>query len=197
MSLRGRQEYDLSNLTETVSSIREVVAIILFGSVARGDYDEYSDYDLLVVFKDKESMWRRWDELFQMVGRLNLLVHLIPKSMDEFVESEPTFLREVLKHGVVLYSKYPFRSFLSPLGLKRMVLVAYSMRGLGQRDKMRLVYRLYGRKGDNGLVKKLGGFKVAEGCILIPEDASNALLKALTEYCVEVKAFNVYVQRED
>jgi predicted nucleotidyltransferase len=197
MVLKERLEYDLSSLTETVSSIREVVAIILFGSVARGDYDEYSDYDLLVVFRDREGMWRRWDKLFQNVGRLGLLVHLIPKSMDEFAESEPTFLREVLKHGVVLYSKYPFQSFLSPLRLERMVLAAYSMRRLGQKDKMRLVYRLYGRKGSNGLVKRLGGLKIAEGCILIPEDASDALLKALTEYGVEVKTFNVYVQQKD
>ncbi|MGC8848867.1 MAG: nucleotidyltransferase domain-containing protein [Candidatus Bathyarchaeia archaeon] len=27
--------------------------MLLFGSVARGGYDEYSDYDLLVVFEDK------------------------------------------------------------------------------------------------------------------------------------------------
>jgi uroporphyrinogen-III synthase len=78
-----------------------------------------------------------------------------------------------------------------------MVLAAYSMRRLGQKDKMRLVYRLYGRKGSNGLVKRLRGLKIAEGCILIPEDASDALLKALTEYGVEVKTFNVYVQQKD
>ncbi|MEM2940142.1 MAG: nucleotidyltransferase domain-containing protein [Thermoproteota archaeon] len=42
-----------------MSLIREVITIILFGSFARGDYDEYSDYDLLVVFRNKESMQRK------------------------------------------------------------------------------------------------------------------------------------------
>ncbi|MEM4523385.1 MAG: nucleotidyltransferase domain-containing protein, partial [Nitrososphaeria archaeon] len=55
MNLKEKLEYDLNNLVETISSIKEVLAIILFGSIARGDYDEYSDYDILVIFKDKES----------------------------------------------------------------------------------------------------------------------------------------------
>ena len=31
-----------------------VVGIVLFGSQARGDYDEFSDYDLLVLFENKQ-----------------------------------------------------------------------------------------------------------------------------------------------
>lgn len=195
MVLKRGLEYDLSSLTEEVSSINEVIAIILFGSVARGDYDEYSDYDLLVVFKDRESMWRRWDELFQKVGRLNLLVHLIPKSLDEFIGGEPTFLGEVFKHGKLLYSKYPFQSFLVPFNLKRVMLLTYSMRRLRQEDKMRLLYKLYGKKGarNTGLVNRLGGLKIGEGCIIMLEENAETVLKVLREHGVEVKSFDAYV----
>jgi|YelNatPaOPRAMG01_1025707.scaffolds.fasta_scaffold107943_2 predicted nucleotidyltransferase len=198
MDSKRRLEYDLSSLIEEVSSIKEVVAIILFGSMARGDYDEYSDYDLLVVFRDKESMWRRWDELFQRVGGLSLLVHLIPKSLGEFTSGEPTFLGEVLKHGKLLYSKYPFQSSLVPLNLQRVKLLVYSMRRLKQKDKMRLIYRLYGKKGTRnmGLVKSLAGLKIGEGCIIVSEEKAGAVLEALRKHRVEVKSFDIYVPRD-
>ncbi|MEM2446806.1 MAG: nucleotidyltransferase domain-containing protein [Candidatus Bathyarchaeia archaeon] len=198
MDSKRRLEYDLSSLIEEISSIREVIAIILFGSRARGDYDEYSDYDLLVVFTDRESMWRRWSELFQKVGSFSLLVHLIPKSLSEFTSSEPTFLGEVLKHGRLLYSKYPFQSSLVPLNLQRVKIISYSMRRLKQEDKMRLIYRLYGKKGDEnkGLVKKLRGLKVCEGCIIMPEENAGAVLEALRKQGVEVKSFDAYIPRD-
>ena len=82
--MKEEQEYDLSGLVTLITSIDEVIAIILFGSIARRDCNEYSDYDLLVIFKDKESMWSRWNELFRRVGRLNLLIHLIPLIMKNF-----------------------------------------------------------------------------------------------------------------
>ncbi len=84
MKLGGKLESDLSRLVEIISSFKEVIGVILFGSIARGDFDEYSDYDILVIFKDKGSMWSRWDDLFKAVGKLKLLIHMIPKSFDEF-----------------------------------------------------------------------------------------------------------------
>ena len=87
--MKEEQEYDLSGLVTLITSIDEVIALILFGSIARGDCDEYSDCYLLVISKDKES---RWNELFRRVGRSNLLVHLILLSHEEFLKSEETFL---------------------------------------------------------------------------------------------------------
>lgn len=140
-------------------------------------------------------MWRRWDELFQKVGRLNLLVHLIPKSLDEFTGGEPTFLGEVFKHGRLLYSKYPFQSYLVPFNLRRIRLLTYSMRRLRQEDKMRLLYKLYGKKGarNTGLINRLGGLKIGEGCVIMPEENAETIVKVLREHGVEVESFDAYV----
>ncbi|MGB9730197.1 MAG: nucleotidyltransferase domain-containing protein [Thermoprotei archaeon] len=195
MSLKENQEYDLSRLIEVISSINEVIAIILFGSVARGDYDEYSDYDLLVVFRDKNSMWKRWDEVFEKVGELKLLLHVIPKSLDEFFNSEPTFLEEIFKYGKLLYSKYPFQSYMRPFNLKRMCLLVYNMRNLKQKDKMKLFYKLYGKRKnkDKSLVNKLGGSRINNGCIIVPEENIETILKILREYGAETKIFKIYL----
>ncbi len=44
--------FDLSRLVDAIAQIDGVLGIILFGSAARGDRDEYSYYDLLVLFRD-------------------------------------------------------------------------------------------------------------------------------------------------
>ncbi|MEM2154933.1 MAG: nucleotidyltransferase domain-containing protein [Nitrososphaeria archaeon] len=194
MNLKEKLEYDLNNLVETISSIKEVLAIILFGSIARGDYDEYSDYDILVIFKDKESMWKNWDELFKRVGRLNLLVHCIPKSLEEFLKSEPTFLNEIFRNGKLLYIKYPFQAYMKPLDLKPYKLITYNMSGLRQEDKMKFYYKLYGKNSSSniGLVKKVGGIKVSEGCLLIPENSFEIIKEILNKFNVKFNVIEIY-----
>ncbi|MEM3871706.1 MAG: nucleotidyltransferase domain-containing protein [Nitrososphaeria archaeon] len=194
MNLKEKLEYDLNNLVETISSIKEVLAIILFGSIARGDYDEYSDYDILVIFKDKESMWKNWDELFKRVGRLNLLVHCIPKSLEEFLKSEPTFLNEIFRNGKLLYIKYPFQAYMRPLDLKPYKLITYNMSGLRQEDKMKFYYKLYGKNSSSniGLVKKVGGIKVSEGCLLMPEDSFEIIKDILNKFNVKFNVIEIY-----
>ncbi|MEM0054466.1 MAG: nucleotidyltransferase domain-containing protein [Nitrososphaeria archaeon] len=194
MNLKEKLEYDLNDLVEAISSIKEVLAIILFGSIARGDYDEYSDYDILVIFKDKESMWKNWDELFKRVGRLNLLVHCIPKSLEEFLKSEPTFLNEIFRNGKLLYIKYPFQAYMRPLDLKPYKLITYNMSGLRQEDKMKFYYKLYGKNSSSniGLVKKVGGIKVSEGCLLIPEDSFEIIKDILNKFNVKFNVIEIY-----
>jgi len=100
--------FGLDDLVDSLKKIDEIVGIVLFGSAARGDFDEGSDYDLLIVFSDKKSMWKRWDELFGIVGNAKANIHAIPKGLDEFKRSNPVFLEQVYSQGRVLYSKSPF-----------------------------------------------------------------------------------------
>lgn len=56
MSLKEKRILDLKKVVKIISKFESIIGILLFGSFARGDYDEYSDYDLLVIFEDKDSM---------------------------------------------------------------------------------------------------------------------------------------------
>ncbi len=195
MVLKEKLEYDLNNLIKCISSIDEVIAIILFGSIAKGEYDEYSDYDLLVIFKDKESLWKKWDELFKKIGKLNLLIHCIPKSLNEFLNSEPIFLMDILKNGKLLYSKYPFQAYIKPINLKHMKLITYNLSKLNQKDKMKIIYKLYG-KGDSknkGIINKVNGIKLNDGCILIPEENSKDVINILKKYGANINIIDTYI----
>jgi predicted nucleotidyltransferase len=115
--LKERHVLDLNSIVEAASKVRGVVGVVLFGSFARGDYDEYSDYDLIVLFEDKAKMWQSWDELFQSVGSLRLNLHLEPETLEELKTANPVFLDELSSHGKVLFAKFPLEIFFKPLKL--------------------------------------------------------------------------------
>jgi uncharacterized protein len=83
--------------------------IILFGSAARGDTDEYSDIDLIVVKKTDQRFIQRLVEVMAFVPRdvtvnVDALVYT-PDELKAMVEEGNPFIEQALKDGVVLYEK--------------------------------------------------------------------------------------------
>jgi predicted nucleotidyltransferase len=165
----------LSELVDRMAPIQGVVGILLFGSVARGEADEYSDYDILVLFKDGASMRRGWDAVFAATGPMKLNIHAIPETLEELGRANPVFLRELEEHGKVLYSREPFQTRIgSPLA-RPFSIVSYDLASLPYSGKMRVLYRLYGGR-EGGLVARGGGTKLGAGCVLVPRDAAKEIV---------------------
>lgn len=196
MRSQERLAFDLGRLVDSVKGTDGVLAIVLFGSEARGVSDEYSDYDLLVLFKDRQSMLGQWEKLFERVGKLRLLVHVIPKTLQEFEEkTEPTFLESLLRDGKILYLKYPLEAPAQLAGLKPVSLISFRLSKLRQNEKMMLIYRLYGKKGGaEGMVAAANGVKLGAGCILVPSEHVGSILDAFREYGIEVKVMQLYAR---
>lgn len=195
MRLEERHVLDLSSVVDVVSRIRGVVGVFLFGSFARGDYDEYSDYDLLVLFEDKALMWQNWDELFQAVGSLKMNLHVIPETLEELKAANPVFLDELFEHGRVLFARFPFEVFPKPVRLKLFCLIIYDMSGLSYRDKMKVVYFLY-RKGGVGAITKMGGIKLSESCVLVPSNEGDEIVSMLNSFGANAKKLKIYVSED-
>ncbi|MCS7137946.1 MAG: nucleotidyltransferase domain-containing protein [Candidatus Caldarchaeum sp.] len=190
--MRGKLDYDLSRLVDAIASVEGVLAVILFGSVARGEYDEFSDYDLLVLFRDEECMWRGWDTLFQRVGELRLPVHVIPKTLEEFKEkTEPTFRSEVMTTGRIIYMRYPLQTPCIFAAAKPHVIIAYSLSKLKQREKMRLIHELY-RKRDNAL-SRARGWKISDSVLIVPREGFNEMMKVFEKHRVKPIIIETYL----
>ena len=179
-----------------------MLAVILFGSRAKGDYDEYSDYDLLVVFEDDKVMWKNRPKLYENVGKLGLFTQVLTRSIRELnEETEPTFLRNVLQHGVLLYLRHPFTAPAFAQNLEPMVIVSYSLKGLSQKEKMRVIYRLFGRKGKDGslggVVGGGGGRKLGDGCFMVPMESLEAAVDILKRHKVAFDLLRVYTSSVD
>ena len=195
MSLKTRHISDLRAMVDAISRFKGVVGVLLFGSVARGDYDEYSDYDLLVIFEDKPSMWQCWDDLFMTTSTLGKNYHVIPETLEEFKRANPAFLEELSKYGKVLFARLPLEVFLRPVKLKASCLLFYDMAGLSYKEKMRALYALY-RKGGGGAVAKAGGVKLNEGCILVPSEAAEEVMGILSDLGIKTKKLEIYINEE-
>jgi len=195
MRLKEKHVSDLSNIVDVVSKIRGVIGVFLFGSLARGDYDEYSDFDLLVIFEEKALMWQNWDELFQAVGSLKMILHVIPQTLEELKAANPVFLDELFRHGKVLFARFPFEVFSRSVKLKPFCVIIYDMSGLSYRDKMKVVYFLY-KKGGGGAVAKMGGIKLTEGCVLVPSDVGDEIIDKLSAFGVDAKKLEIYVSKD-
>ena len=195
MQLKERHMLDLSKIVGMVSKIQGVIGVFLFGSLARGDYDEYSDYDLLVVFSDKTAMWQNWDALFEAVGSLRMNLHVIPETVEELKSANPVFLDDLFTHGKVLFARFPLEVFPQPLRLEPYCLIVYDMGRLGYRDKMKIVYFLF-RKGGVGMVAKMRGVKLGEGCLLVPSNVGDEIVNGLKAFSVDAKKLEIYVSAE-
>jgi predicted nucleotidyltransferase len=191
MKLKEKHTSDLNEIVNIASKIQGVTGILLFGSLARGDYDEYSDYDLLVLFENKALMWQSWDELFQAVGNLKLNLHVIPETLEELKSANSTFLNELSKHGKVLFARIPLEVSLQPVKLKPFYLISYDMSGLNYRDKMKVTYFLY-RKNGVGAIAKMKGIKLSDSCVLIPTNTADEITSTLSSFNVETKKLEIY-----
>lgn len=94
---------------QTVERLRERVRVhqvILFGSHARGESDEWSDVDLAVVSPDFAHMSHRRliDLLVEVILAVDPCVEIRPYTPKDLKEARPTnFLGQILKEGKVVY----------------------------------------------------------------------------------------------
>jgi predicted nucleotidyltransferase len=80
--------------------------IVLFGSRARGDQQEDSDYDLLIIAPSNEPRWRRTIPLYQLLAGMGVPKDIVWWTPDEVAEWEAVkshFINVALRQGVVLY----------------------------------------------------------------------------------------------
>lgn len=79
--------------------------VILFGSYARGDYDEFSDIDLIVIKDTEQRFFQRLAEVDAFMPRdvkADVFVYT-PQEFQTMIESGNPFIEQALKDGIVLY----------------------------------------------------------------------------------------------
>jgi HEPN domain-containing protein len=81
--------------------------IILFGSHARGDADEWSDWDIMVIQETVEPFFDRLSNVPMVVApgvKADLFVYT-PSELSEMQASGNPFIERVLAEGVVIYER--------------------------------------------------------------------------------------------
>ncbi len=102
--MNDRQDI-LKEIKQSVISIDENAEVILFGSRARGDYHEESDWDVLVLVDEYDwKLKNRFvDKLFEVQIKEDIGISVMVKGKEYWNMIEETLLyKEVEKHGLVL-----------------------------------------------------------------------------------------------
>jgi len=187
-----------SRLSEAVAALKTIdglVGIILFGSVARGEADEGSDVDLLVLFEDEDRMRRSEWEVTRRMPR-DLFAQSICVCPSTLKEANPVFIQSALEEGTILYMQHPLALRAELMNATPAVIIVYSLQNLSQREKQRVNYRLFGRKvGERcypGLLEEHGGQRLGRGCVLVPEEDAEPVLKVLSHSGVKYEIVRAY-----
>ncbi len=81
-----------------------VEKIIFFGSAARGEADEYSDIDLIIVKETDKPFVRRSVEAPYFRISSDIFVYT-PQEFEQMKEDENPFIESALEQGIVLYER--------------------------------------------------------------------------------------------
>ena len=106
---RGKIDKMISGLVRRIIAETEAEKIILFGSYARGDWNESSDIDLVVVGDFKERFTERIVKLLGL-NDTNMPLEVLAYTREEFNDMKKKgnqFISNVMKEGIVVYSRWP------------------------------------------------------------------------------------------
>ncbi|MBI4181638.1 MAG: nucleotidyltransferase domain-containing protein [Candidatus Aenigmarchaeota archaeon] len=180
----------VSLLFEVPEARRDVRSVILFGSVAMGEQGKESDIDVFIdtpetrvkavemVVKDAEKRFDVIEKKWSVKGRL-LPIRTI---VGDLTSSRWSAVRsDMISTGIMLFGKFE----RMPEKLRHYALFSYSLSGLFQRDKMRLLRTLFGyssKKKDRtyvheGLLTAIGGAKFYGNALLVPIEKSREVQK--------------------
>ena len=100
-SILSEVKQELKNLYKD-----ELVDIILYGSYARGDYNQNSDIDLLVVLKSIETVGTEIDKIVDAIYDINLkyntLISIVPITYKDYKSINSPLLLNVRQEGVLV-----------------------------------------------------------------------------------------------
>ena len=159
--------------------VKGVIGVVLFGSFSRGDYDEGSDVDLLVVFRDRDTLDKGLKEVYKATSESDLFFQVVGLTIDELKGSP--LLESAMREGKIYYANENVKKMLT-LTHKPYALITYSTANLDPKERVVFTQKLEGRgRGKyryEGLIRELGGYKVGRGVMMIPTES----LKTITQH---------------
>lgn len=97
-------------LSDVVRLLRDnlpLIAVILFGSRARGDWVPWSDYDLLIVADFQEKYLDRIGKILNILGKIKIPIEPHPYTLEEAISmlrNGNPIIVDAIEEGKILYT---------------------------------------------------------------------------------------------
>jgi len=208
----ARIETALTTLVVRLASLDGMVALIVYGSYARGEAGKSSDLDLLVLFERAEQLKLQEKTVLALVSQVeaeaHLPVHITPllASLDHLEELGSEFVHSIACDGVILYGRSDALARFIPGQQTPAVIIVFTLKDAPPAVRMRLNRRLHGytawRKvnGQRKRVRYPGlitppARSLGKGVLLVPGERRAAVIAALAEAGAVYSEIPVWVPR--
>jgi predicted nucleotidyltransferase len=195
----------LEQLTELPNKIQTIQAIILFGSVARGQAREGSDVDICIVLKNESKKVTIEDQLLSLEKKYDTNINTI-LTTPQFKGLDRQFIETILREGKVLSGTFP-EVPIQRLELEPYEIIKYDLSALTHSEKMKIKRLLYGvttkkkyngktyENKQRGKVEEFNGIRIGIASILIPEKMSWHLEELLRKYKISLRKITIWLSK--
>jgi len=178
-----------------LSTVKDLKAIILYGSFARGDYGPRSDIDLMLITTKKETIEELQDAIISLeIGRS---IQPVIRTEKELAETDTGLLQNLFLEGKILFLREPLDIDVSALlRLKPFLVYTFDLGNLDQKAKARFNRAFYPRVRKNynypGVLTELKGRKLASGCIMVPFSKKKPVEKFFKSQKVKFNSLRIW-----
>ncbi len=201
--------YDFISFVFENDMKKEIKNIILYGSVASGEFDEQSDIDIFVDVWDSRKKTQIESKIKEQLGKFedraarvwyprgiknNFSIIVGNLSSNEWKNLE----YDMISNGILLYGKFE----KMPEKTQHMVLITFSLNKLKQTDKMKLIRELYGYESKKngrgykktGLLDSCGGIKASSNSVLIPIEKIKEFRKLFSKFKITPQMREIWLK---
>jgi predicted nucleotidyltransferase len=187
----------LKKIAKELSRIEDVKAVILYGSLARGEFTSRSDIDLFILTTDDKTQNEAESKVIELESEIGRDIQPTIRTITELQKTDTGLLQNIFQEGKVLYLKEP-SDIPSAILLQQRPFLIYSFQisSLLQKDKARFNRQLYEQtKKDykyKGLLQEIGGQKLSAGCVMVPHMQKEAIEKFFKKFKVKFEQLKVW-----
>jgi len=167
---------------------KEILDIILFGSIVRGK-KKPADIDILLIFKNQENSELTY-QLTKIFEGHNLNSELTSITYQEMFDINFLPRESILSEG---YSLITDKKLSESFGFQTFIMFIYSQKGFSQTKRMKFHYALNGRNKNPGILKQMNAVKLADTVVLVPLENSEEFKSFLSLWGISFKNFNVLI----
>ncbi len=155
----------------------ELIDILLFGSVVRGK-TKPQDIDLCLVFRREVNL----NLLKEIESILGEDYHLSSLVVDHFFTNPHSLAKTILLEGKSIITG---KRFTDNFGLTSFSLYSYDLSSQPPSQKVKFVYLMRGRDGQEGLIRKLKGYFISNNSFVVPLEFDSQLIEVLDQWNIK------------
>jgi len=187
----------LKKIAKKFSKVEDVKSVILYGSLARGEFTSRSDIDLFILTTKDKTQIEILDKVIEFEPEIGRNIQPTIRTIAELQKTDTGLLQNIFQEGKILYLKEPY-DIPSAILLQQKPYLIYSFQisSLLQKDKARFNRQLYEQKRKGykykGLLQEIGGQKLSAGCVMIPYVQKQKIEKFFKKFKVGFEQLKVW-----